>query len=456
MIAVAHRDASKLDGSSSAAATAMALLEIVDKAIGLAGEHFGETFTRLVDRWSKDQNDDVEFACIAPAATGISIYLRGEVGVSVVHPNGAEDLLGLKGAPFVDLIPMAGGRAAVFVKEPDSDLAIPTERGFGSIVEGVTAAAGAVLWITADVVTNAEKVPDAGSPNTANDSLSVPDPVETPDPVSPAVPAAPPAPAAPMAPLGPLVPLDKFGPSGPPGSIGNQGTLPGYIAFPSPDALLSPPDLAPPKVFESFHEDDKPPPPRPPLPPVREASPPPPRPVPPVNVPPGRPTPPPDPRPTTPNDRLVHGVLCSIGHINDPKASFCRVCGRRMDHTKIVVEGERPALGVLVVDDGSAIVLHGSCVFGREPEREAGRLGATPIRLPDQSGQMSRAHAEVRLVEWEVEVIDLGSTNGTFVRLPGDPQPRRLTAGTAIRLVPGAEVTIGGRVLKFDSANARI
>jgi hypothetical protein len=128
-----------------------------------------------------------------------------------------------------------------------------------------------------------------------------------------------------------------------------------------------------------------------------------------------------------------------------------------MDHTKVVVEGERPALGVLVVDDGSAIVLHGSCVFGREPERsESARRGATPIRLPDQSGQMSRAHAEVRLVEWEVMVVDLGSTNGTFVRLPGDPQPRRLTAGNGITLVPGAEVTIGGRVLKFDSANARI
>jgi pSer/pThr/pTyr-binding forkhead associated (FHA) protein len=128
-----------------------------------------------------------------------------------------------------------------------------------------------------------------------------------------------------------------------------------------------------------------------------------------------------------------------------------------MDHTKVIVEGERPALGVLVVDDGSAVVLHGSCVFGREPERsESARRGATPIRLADQSGQMSRAHAEVRLVEWEVMVVDLGSTNGTFVRLPGDPQPRRLTAGNAITLVPGAEVTIGGRVLKFDSANARI
>jgi pSer/pThr/pTyr-binding forkhead associated (FHA) protein len=128
-----------------------------------------------------------------------------------------------------------------------------------------------------------------------------------------------------------------------------------------------------------------------------------------------------------------------------------------MDHTKVVVEGERPALGVLVVDDGSAIVLHGSCVFGREPERsESARRGATPIRLADQSGQMSRAHAEVRLVEWDVIVVDLGSTNGTFVRLPGDHQPRRLSAGNEITLMPGAEVTIGGRVLKFDSANARI
>jgi hypothetical protein len=501
VIAVAHRDGSKLDSSSSAAMTATALLRIVGEATGLAGEYFGETFTRLVDRWSKDQSDDVEFACIAPANTGISIYLRGEVGVSVAHAKGAEDLLGLRGAPFVDLIPLAGGRAAVFVKEPDSDMAIPTERGIGSLVEGVAKAQGAVVWMAADAAASAERVPDPRRggftlPETVKppedpvepdpvkpdpvkldpirpDPVKVADPVKLPEPVKPdpikpdpkpdpikvAEPVRPDpvAPAA-KAPLGPLVPPDKFGPSGPPGSIGNQGTLPGIIAFPSPDAF---PDLRPPKVFESFHEDDKPPPPRPPLPPVREQPPPPPRPIPPLGVPEPRPNPP-DPRAAPPpNDRRVHGVLCVLGHINDPVAAFCRVCGKRMDHTKIIVEGERPALGVLVVDDGSAIVLHGNCVFGREPERsESAQRGATPIRLADQSSQMSRAHAEVRLVGWEVEVVDLASTNGTFVRLPGDPPPpappRRLVAGNAMMLVPGAEVTIGSRVLKFDSANARI
>lgn len=485
VIVVAHRDGSKLDGSSTAATTATALVRIVDDAIGLAGEHFGETFTRLVDRWSKDQSSDVEFACIAPATTGISIYLRGEIGVSVQHPNGAEDLVGVKGAPFVDLIPMPSGRAAVFVKEPDRDPDIPTEPGFGSIVEGLAQAAGAVLWMGSAAV---DKADDAPAPSfgvgTAAESfkppavvkatvpVKVPDPVpvtppepvraaepapvRAPDPVKPPEPVAAPAvPPIPKASVGPLVSADKFGPTGNPRSIGDQGTLPGYIAFAKPDSLPVP-DLQPPKVYESFHEDDKPPPPRPPLPPVREAPPAPPRPVPPAHVPQGRSNTP-DPRAAAPNDRWVHGVLCSIGHINDPKASFCRMCGRRMDHTKVVVEGERPALGVLVVDDGSAIVLHRSCVFGREPERsESARRGATPIRLPDQSGQMSRAHAEVRLVEWDVMVVDLGSTNGTFVRLPGDPQPRRLTAGNGITLVPGAEVTIGGRVLKFDSANARI
>jgi hypothetical protein len=468
VIAVAHRDASKLDGSSTAAATAAALLRIVDEATGLAGEHFGETFTRLVDRWSKDQSGDVEFACIAPATTGISIYLRGELGVSVEHPNGAEDLIGVKGAPFVDLIPMPGGRAAVFVTEPDRAPDIPSVRGFGSIVEGLAQAAGAVLWMGSDTAARANAAGASGGVGTSQENVrpvepvKVPETVKPPDPVKVSEPprlpkpvGAPSVPPVPKASVGPLVSADKFGPTGNPRSIGDQGTLPGHIAFAKPDALPVP-DLQPPKVFESFHEDDKPPPPRPPLPPVREAPPAPPRPVPPVNVPQGRPSAP-DPRAAPLSDRRVHGVLCSIGHINDPKASFCRVCGRRMDHTKVIVEGERPALGVLVVDDGSAIVLHRSCVFGREPERsESARRGATPVRLPDQSGQMSRAHAEVRLVEWDVMVVDLGSTNGTFVRLPGDPQPRRLTAGNGITLVPGAEVTIGGRVLKFDSANARI
>jgi len=445
VIVVAHRDGSKLDKSSAAAITATALLRIVDEARELGGEQFGETFTRLVDRWSADKDDDVEFAGVAPATTGISIYLRGEVGVSVKHPRGSEELIGTKGEPFVDLIPLTGGRAAVFIMEPGADPEIPNEAGVGSLVEGIAQATGAVVWM-ADVEMKGKVEPGTRDRDPAEDPVAVAPPVPTPEPE----PEPPPAPAPAPAPKPPPFPSPKAPVA--PRDVGNMGTLPGHIAFALPNV-----ELQPPKVFESFSAEDNPPPKRPPLPPVREAPRPPPHPV----------LPPPDPRvpqappqdrpPAPPNDRLVQGVLCAVGHLNDPVAAFCRVCGRRMDHTKIVVEGERPALGVLVVDDGSAIVLHGGCVFGREPERsEPARRGATPIRLADHSGQMSRAHAEIRLVGWEVMVVDLGSTNGTFVRLPGDHQPRRLNPGTAMTLIPGAELKIGGRTLKFDSANARI
>lgn len=393
VIVVAHRDGSRLTESSPASVVGAALVGLIDEAIASDGEDFGEAFTRLADRWSTTQGDDVEFAGIAPSSGGFSIYLRGSVGVMFEHPHGSEDLLGLKGAPFVDLISLSSGKAALFVIEAERAPIIPSEAGIGSMVEGVVQGAGAVIWLTADPQAEPESVDATTEPPTT--------------------------------------------------------------------AVVPSVELRPPKIYDSFRPGDVPPPMRPPLPPIRRA----PTPSPPPLVPP-RGTPPrpeksvaraPTGQRPAAGDRMVRGVLCSDGHLNDPQAAFCRVCGRRIDHTKAFVEGERPALGVLVLDDGAAIVLHGDCVFGREPETsDAARRGSTPIRLADRSGRLSRAHAEVRLVDWDVVVVDLGSTNGTLVRLPSEPQPRRLAPGTAVTLAPGAEVTLGGRVLTFDSASARI
>ncbi|APA98600.1 FHA domain-containing protein [Nocardia seriolae] len=153
----------------------------------------------------------------------------------------------------------------------------------------------------------------------------------------------------------------------------------------------------------------------------------------------------------------VHGYKCARGHRNDPRVSFCAVCGIRMEQlTCVLTEGIRPPLGVLLLDDGTSYVLDTDLVIGREPERsEQVRRGAQAIRIPDASGGMSRVHAEIRLVEWDVLVMDRGSANGTHIRHPGRTDWVRATPGHTTLLEPGSQLLLGGRVFTFDSQHGR-
>ncbi|WP_067465007.1 FHA domain-containing protein [Nocardia amamiensis] len=155
---------------------------------------------------------------------------------------------------------------------------------------------------------------------------------------------------------------------------------------------------------------------------------------------------------------LVQGFQCARQHHNDPRVSFCAVCGIRMDQlTCVLTEGVRPPLGVLLLDDGTSFVLDNDCVLGREPEyAEAVARGARPVRLDDSSGGMSRAHAEIRLIDWDVTVVDGGSTNGTHIRQPGRPDWIRANPGHPVTVLPGAQIQLGGRVLTFDSPHGQL
>lgn len=155
---------------------------------------------------------------------------------------------------------------------------------------------------------------------------------------------------------------------------------------------------------------------------------------------------------------IVQGFQCARQHHNDPRVSFCAVCGIRMDQlTCVLSEGVRPPLGVLLLDDGTSFVLDNDCVLGREPEyAEAVARGARPVRLDDSSGGMSRAHAEIRLIDWDVTVVDGGSTNGTHIRQPGRQDWIRAIPGHPVTLLPGAQIQLGGRVLTFDSPHGQL
>ena len=155
---------------------------------------------------------------------------------------------------------------------------------------------------------------------------------------------------------------------------------------------------------------------------------------------------------------VVQGIECSRAHFNDPAAIYCAVCGISMVHqTHNLVDGVRPPLGVLVLDDGSVHALVGDLVLGREPEGHpaVGSGTATALTLDDPELTLSRVHARVELVGWDVFVVDATSANGTFVLAPGQAEWTRLPAEQPTVLAPGTRLSLGGRTLVFDSHQKR-
>ena len=147
---------------------------------------------------------------------------------------------------------------------------------------------------------------------------------------------------------------------------------------------------------------------------------------------------------------MIDGCLCARMHFNAPDATACRECGTAIrPGARDVRRQPRPPLGVLLVDDGRGYPLDRDYVIGREPVLDgdvvAGR--ATPLRITDPKGTVSRLHLRVRLVGWQVEVRDLGSANGSVLYRKGGP--RTLTPHDAAVLDPGARVGVGRRTVQF-------
>jgi len=153
----------------------------------------------------------------------------------------------------------------------------------------------------------------------------------------------------------------------------------------------------------------------------------------------------------------VDGVYCpqpKDRHFNDPAVAYCRVCGLGMlQQTRNIQKGRRPPLGVLLLDDGMTFRLDADYVIGRDPGMDAdiaaGR--ARPLRMVDPAGTISRLHLRVVLKGWRVQVIDLGSANGSVVHHPGVAEPQRLTPHEAVEIKPGSTIDLGRRSMRFES-----
>jgi FHA domain len=156
---------------------------------------------------------------------------------------------------------------------------------------------------------------------------------------------------------------------------------------------------------------------------------------------------------------VVVGVYCKNGHFDDPEARYCAVCGIGMAQlTKTPVDGPRPPLGVLVLQDGSVCQLDSDYVLGREPTLDSSVAGgsARPLRLGTASGLVSRIHARVELDGWQVFISDLNSANGTEILQPGGSSPETLQPGIRTPLVAGAQIRLGGDYgLRYDSHRHR-
>lgn len=154
----------------------------------------------------------------------------------------------------------------------------------------------------------------------------------------------------------------------------------------------------------------------------------------------------------SPTGPLVRGTYCPAGHFNDPRHRACGRCGARLPTGGSLVEGPRPPLGFLTWDDGGVSELGPGALVGREVagdrEVQAGHL--RPVMPAGTNDSMSRTHAEIRAVGWDVTVTDRGSTNGTFIWDDVTKSWLRMVPGEAQVVPPGTVLAFGERTATFD------
>ncbi|MFI7029711.1 FHA domain-containing protein [Microbispora rosea] len=151
---------------------------------------------------------------------------------------------------------------------------------------------------------------------------------------------------------------------------------------------------------------------------------------------------------------MVYGVDCKNDHFNDPRAPYCAVCGIPIDQRAVVpYKGPRPLLGVLLLDDGMALPLEADYLLGRDPERapEVQSGEARPARVTSPDGSVSRRHLRVFLENWDVNLLDLGSVNGTQIQPPGDPNFYDIPPNEPVPILPGTTVRVGvSRTMRYE------
>ncbi|MGV9663552.1 FHA domain-containing protein [Nocardia niigatensis] len=421
VILVAHREPGAPRPESRAVMAARALSELVADATDQAPDGPGRLVARHATRWLMREAEHIspgeplEFGILTGADTGgLAIFLHGSV-TALLAGSGVEYYRGSDAAFTVDRVAERPARAAaLFI---DDNRHRPPElpgRGIGSLVEGLAPATGAVVWFEGEPVVPRRPAPPAGirhrvveppPPTAAFDAERHPepeaislDPNLIPTRTSNRIPASLDPEPAPVAADPDTEGIDLHRA---PTEMGRAGEASGTNPAPKPD-----PDLQ--RRLEATAK-------------------------------------------ATALTVKVLGFKCARAHPSDPRAAFCTVCGMPVDQTQPPAEVIRPPLGMLVLDDGMTYMVAADAVVGRDPEHsDPVRAGLLPLRIDDNSGGMSRVHAEIRLVNWDITIVDHGSTNGTRVRPPGYRDWIRLQPNQPFTLAPGTEIMLGNRVLRLE------
>ena len=149
----------------------------------------------------------------------------------------------------------------------------------------------------------------------------------------------------------------------------------------------------------------------------------------------------------------VDAIHCPSGHPNPPDAATCRICATTITDST-VTEIDRPVLGRLANAAGDDLDLDRPILIGRQPPETATIAGedARIVTIADADTALSRSHAEIRLTGWDVQVVDLGSTNHTYVTLP-DEDPVQLRPDEPFTIPVGTVVSLGVAVrLTYEPA----
>lgn len=409
LLVVAHRGREPLSPESPAAVALTALGDLVRDAQRFQPSGPGALVAREATRWLMKHAErispgvPIDFGILSPAEQGgLAVFLHGSVTAVLTGAAAAEQLRGGDAAFTVDRVVAVPARAvALHVDDARGQVPeLPAAPGIGRLVDGVAQAGGAILWTgggTSAAVSGPRREVAAAPPvPTARIEQEPRSHAPTERDITP---AAGPAGADETATAAPTALLDSVDdrPAGRPRP--STGTNPA----PRPDPELQ-------RRLEATAK-------------------------------------------ATALTVKVLGFKCARAHPSDPRSAFCTVCGMPVDQTQALIEVVRPPLGMLVLDDGMTYMLAADAVLGRDPEHsEAAQQGLVPLKVDDSSGGMSRAHAEIRLVNWDVTVVDRGSTNGTRTRPPGYRDWIRLNPYQPMTLIPGSEIMLGNRVLRLEPA----
>ncbi|MFD0365894.1 FHA domain-containing protein [Nocardia sp. GCM10030253] len=404
VVVVAHRGRGRLTPQSPAVLALESLAELIREASEQQPAGPGALVARQATRWLMKHaeqispGEPIDFGVLSAADTGgVAIFLHGSVTAVLAGDSTFEQYRGSDSAFTVDRVATVPARAiALFVDDAKGRIPeLPAERGIGWLVEGIAQAGGAIVWSDpvrgrSGVVGQADPHRRIPPPTARIDSEQAPTAEPAPDPYPTGTQAS-------TAMLDSSEDQQAIDPHFAPTQLG--GTNPA----PRPD-----PDLQ--RRLEATAK-------------------------------------------ATALTVKVLGFKCARAHPSDPRSAFCTVCGMPVDQTQQLIEVVRPPLGMLILDDGMTYMLAADAVIGRDPEHsEQAQRGLVPLKVDDSSGGMSRAHAEIMLVNWDVSVVDRGSTNGTRTRMPGYRDWVRLATDQPMLLVPGVEVMIGNRVLRFEPA----